>query len=79
MEANFFEAMGDERYKELLNDKENLVNLVLDALCYLSHIRLDLAFLLDFVLWGSEGCIRNATIRHARTHLTHYRNLWRYP
>ena len=75
MDACFFEATSDEKYQQLLSNDENSVSLILDALGYLRRIGLDLAFLLDFVLWGSDGCICDATIRHARTCLTHYKNL----
>lgn len=77
MEVNFFEATSDKRYSELCGNGENLVNLVLDTLGYLSQIGLNVAFLLDFVLWGSKGCISNATIWNAQMHLTHYHNLQR--
>lgn len=48
--ARFFEVTSDEGYQPLLSNDEHTVSLVLDALGYLRHIGLDLAFLLDFVL-----------------------------
>jgi hypothetical protein len=60
--ATNFAANLTGRCKELLRDNANVLKLVSMAHTYLNSIGLDLALLVDFTLWDSKECAKDASL-----------------